>query len=144
MSIKEVIILNNKGFAITGILYTLFILFLLILVSVLGALSARKNMLEASTGKLEESYLGSDSGSADNILLFKNNKRTPVTGRYEFNFFNAGSSYTCYAYLKSGIAYTELKNDVRNFVFTTVDCNDYKDKMYDVELVEVISFEEEG
>lgn len=80
--------LNNRGFAITGILYTLFVMFLLILVSVLGALSSRKNMLESSTIKLEESYQGSDKKSNDYVSLVKTSTDSsvaaPVTGRYTF------------------------------------------------------------
>ena len=38
--------MNNKGFAITGILYTIFILFIMILLSILSGLNTRKNILE--------------------------------------------------------------------------------------------------
>ena len=38
--------MNNKGFAITTILYGILILFLLLLVSMLGILSTYKNRLE--------------------------------------------------------------------------------------------------
>lgn len=38
--------LNNKGFAISGILYSILILFLLLLVSVLGILGSRKVVLD--------------------------------------------------------------------------------------------------
>ena len=84
--------LNNKGFAITGILYTVFILFLLITVAVLAGLQSRKTMLEKSTMKLEESYEGKEQNS-DLIDAFNKgeNSIAPVTGKYEFyitnNFF---------------------------------------------------------
>ena len=50
--------LNNKGFAITGILYTVFILFLLIITSVLAGLQLKRTMLERSIILLEDSYIG--------------------------------------------------------------------------------------
>ena len=86
--------LNNKGFAITGILYTVFILFLLITVAVLAGLQSRKTMLEKSTMKLEESYEGIEQNNVfiDNFNTKKSNiAPAPVTGKYEFyitnNFF---------------------------------------------------------
>ena len=66
--------LNNKGFAITGILYTVFIVFLLIMLSVLSLLRIKKNMLEKSLEVLE----GSFDGKKMDIEAIKN--------------FNSGSS----------------------------------------------------
>ena len=48
--------MNNKGFAITGILYTLFILFTMILLSVLATMSAKRTSLEKTIIGLENSY----------------------------------------------------------------------------------------
>ena len=75
--------LNNKGFAITGILYTLFILFLLILISILGGLSARRLMLEKSIEALETSYEGKDDNAQIKEAI--ETKKAPVTGKYVFN-----------------------------------------------------------
>ena len=66
--------LGNRGFAITGILYTLFILFLMVLVSVLAGLRTRKNVLESSTSVLEESFLGSNVEQNDYINYVKTNE----------------------------------------------------------------------
>ena len=48
--------MNNKGFAITGILYTLFTLFVMILLSVLATISYKKTVLEKTITKLEDDY----------------------------------------------------------------------------------------
>lgn len=47
--------LNNKGFAITSILYTVFILFLMILLSVLKGLNIKREMSEKNIDDLKES-----------------------------------------------------------------------------------------
>lgn len=46
--------LNNKGFAITGILYTVFILFLMILLSVLSGLNIKRQSLEKNMENIKE------------------------------------------------------------------------------------------
>lgn len=76
--------MNNKGFAITGILYTLFILFLLILVSVLAGLHSKKNMLEKMTNIVEKSFQGSTLQSDSNVQLALEKKVAPINGKYVF------------------------------------------------------------
>lgn len=46
--------MNKKGFAISGLIYTVLIVFIVILISILGLLNSRKNVLE----KLKEKVLG--------------------------------------------------------------------------------------
>ena len=48
--------LNNKGFAITGILYGLLILFALLVGSYLTVLTARKNRLDGIVENIENEY----------------------------------------------------------------------------------------
>lgn len=50
--------LNNKGFAITGILYGLLILFALLVGSYLTVLTARKNRLDGIVENIENEYNG--------------------------------------------------------------------------------------
>ena len=57
--------LNNKGFAITAVLYGLLILFVILVSSYLLILSSRKNKLDAITKDIENSYFGIDSYSDD-------------------------------------------------------------------------------
>ena len=90
--------LNNKGFAITGVLYTVFILFLLIITSVLAGLQLKRTMLERSILLLEDSYIGenlyeSEDGKEKIKKINKKaeeneEKKAPVTGKYIFNIRN--------------------------------------------------------
>lgn len=48
--------LNNKGFAITAVLYGLLILFSLLVSSYLLVLSARKDRIDDLTNDIEEEY----------------------------------------------------------------------------------------
>ena len=50
--------MNNKGFAITGIIYTLFIIFLMVLLSVLSGLRSYQRLMINSIGGLENSFEG--------------------------------------------------------------------------------------
>lgn len=123
--------LNNKGFAITGILYTLFILFLLILVSILGGLSSKKNMLEQSIISQENSFIGTKIESTETAI--KDNITT-VTGKYIFSI-NGVEKIKCTAYLKSGINIKKEK-----ITYIPENCNEYEQTMT---LEEVYSFEKE-
>ena len=78
--------LNNKGFAITGILYTLFILFILLMFSILNGLQSKKQMLEKSTVKLEESFKSKDVTNDSNIGIAKTLEegKALTTGKYTF------------------------------------------------------------
>lgn len=114
--------MNNKGFAITGILYTLFILFLLILISILSGLSIKKNILSHSINSLENSYLGKE-------ITITNRNNAQVDGKYVYilkytNAENGGTetTHTCTTYLKKGTDMT-IKS---NMTFTPKDCNNYE------------------
>ena len=117
--------MNNKGFAITGILYTLLILFLLIFASFLGELRTRNRFLEKSIESFEDSYIGIKKNDGIENDLAK------YTGKYEFK--DTANGTTCYSYLKKGtiINTKELKyttetcnstseTDKSNFIFSTV------------------------
>ena len=59
--------LNNKGFAITGILYGLLILFALLVGSYLTILTAKKNRLDGIITSIEEEY----NESLNNRVTYK-------------------------------------------------------------------------
>lgn len=129
--------MNNKGFAITGILYTLLILFLMILLSVLSGMRANKNMLEQSIASLEDDFEGVPL-SSDKVEQVRINKMASVNGKYEFSVsFPGGDKHTCYAYLAKNTIIDE------NIVFTRQDCNSYSFNSSDLELKQIYSFEKE-
>lgn len=78
--------LDNKGFAITGILYTLFILFILLMFSILNGLQSKKQMLEKSTVKLEESFKLKDVTNDSKVGIIKANEegKALISGKYTF------------------------------------------------------------
>lgn len=55
--------LNNKGFAITSVLYGLLILFVVLTSTYLAILSSKKNNIDKITENLEEDYFTSNSSN---------------------------------------------------------------------------------
>ena len=100
--------LNNKGFAITGILYTVLIIFLLLLSSLLLMLTTRINRLIRLTDNINKEvennnviYISSyTSDSNENKISnpIDGDKYfiTSYRGKYEFTINGGG---TCYSYL---------------------------------------------
>lgn len=56
--------LNNKGFAITSVLYGLLILFVVLTSTYLAILSSKKNNIDKITEDLEEDYFTSNSSNS--------------------------------------------------------------------------------
>jgi hypothetical protein len=90
--------LNNKGFAITGILYTVFALFLMILLSVLSGLNIKRNLLEKNMDTMKEAleekctkYKGTD----------KINISTEYTTKYQGKYVIEVNDYEYTTYLSS-------------------------------------------
>lgn len=99
--------MNNKGFAIIGILYTILILFLMIMLSVLAGLNTRKNFMEKSISSFQDDYLGSDViGNYSAPLISAPLISAPVTGKYVFQ--PVDSEISCYAYLKVGTVFSNV------------------------------------
>lgn len=100
--------MNNKGFAIIGILYTILILFLMIMLSVLAGLNTRKNFMEKSISSFQDDYLGSNvvEGYVSSANMYK---KAPVTGKYVFSNNSSDNSLECYAYLKAGTSFGNQK-----------------------------------
>ena len=55
--------LNNKGFAITSVLYGLLILFVVLTSTYWAILSSKKNNIDKITEDLEEDYFASNSSN---------------------------------------------------------------------------------
>lgn len=100
--------LNNKGFAITSVLYGLLILFVLLVGSYLTILSAKKNRLDNITQDIDNDigfntcYFQDASqncidGSEDFTAKYTTGKFTPLyTGKY---IFLGNNSVECYLYV---------------------------------------------
>ena len=130
--------MNNKGFAITGVLYTIMILFLLILVSILAGLSSRNNFLKKSVESMENDFVGSEVTDTTVIENAKTSGVAPVTGKYVFNI--TGTDISCYSFVKGGNTLDWSSSD---FYFTTTSCNEDKESgNYTYELITIYSFEQ--
>lgn len=109
--------MNNKGFAITSILYTLFILFMLTLFAVLSGLNTRDKLMSKSVEKYESehnysyNYYSGDYSSYGNVAK--------SDGLY---IFTNSTGYSCSAYLKKGTDFSNI-----TFIRKSVDdsCDKY-------------------
>ena len=102
--------MNNKGFAITGILYTIFILFIMVLLSILAGLNTRKKLLEKSIMSFEDDYKVEELNLQDT-----SSDTASYTGKYVYS----DGSNTCTAYLKKGSSLA-----LENITFVENDCTD--------------------
>ena len=125
--------MNNKGFAITGILYTLFILFTAILIAILSALSYKKGILEKTTTKLENTY-ELDNNNIVESCCDQTNRIANYSGKYIFSleYVIDGTSYTgkCSAYLNKFDLIPENIDPSSSFILTPNDCNKYTLQIY--------------
>ena len=76
--------MNNKGFAISGILYTIFVLFMLVLFSALGTLNSKRLLLEKNVENVNEEILEKCYRSDELTDTEKNLTTAYYTGKYTF------------------------------------------------------------
>lgn len=120
--------LNNKGFAITSVLYGLLILFVVMTSSYLTVLSAKKNRLDNITKEIEDSYdfntcyflddtsQNCKDGSEDFTAKYTSGKFTPLyTGKY---IFLGNNSVKCYIYV-----YKDKEAFFNNLICDSTDTN---------------------
>ena len=148
--------MNNKGFAITGIIYTLFVIFLLVLLSVLSNLNSFKRLITSSIESFEDSFEGEkvelqeeEISNINNAINGGEGFIVTYKGKYIFKLkipneetLANDSDYNeilCSSYLNKGNE-IELIN-VHNVVFHSKDCNKRKDNAKEMNLVEIYSFE---
>lgn len=88
--------MNNKGFAITGILYTVFILFIMTMFAILAGLNTRLKLMQKSVMSFEDDYACNivENQAAYNIGYALDD------GKY---IFSGG----CIAYLKKGAKFDD-------------------------------------
>ena len=115
--------LNNKCFAITAILYTLFILFSLTLISIIIGQNSKNKMLEKSIEAIENKY---NWDCADVTQKNEIKYMTEAEHRGKYIFIN-NNGEKCYTYLLKGTNIS--KDNIRYLNFTTQDCNNNKDNL---------------
>lgn len=131
--------LNNKGFAITAVLYGLLILFVILIGSYLLVLSAKKNRVDTITSDLEQEYLidkALDNFSfpltipTDGIYVFSltDNKGTVYPECTLTNSLNANNIVT----FDNG-----LKKENKHLEFTDDECNSINEHRGDKYVVTV-------
>ncbi len=113
--------LGNKGFAITGILYTIFILFLMILLSVLGGLNTKRQLLEKN---IEDINSDIEAKCESKNISLSNNIITTVSGKYiidvngyQFTTYISKGKQLTNDYLQT-LTYLEDNNNATTTIFT--------------------------
>ncbi len=114
--------MNNKGFAITGILYTVFVLFIMTLFAILTGLNTRLRLMQKSIISFEDDYSLIDANNlvgTGGITGISFSDPVPYTGKYVFAYT---SGALCITYLTKGTSFTNAtfigdsgcKNAVQN------------------------------
>ena len=108
--------MNNKGFAITGILYTIFILFIMTMLAILSGLNTRMKLLEKSVISFQEDYELTEVTDSTDINTMNQQRTALYDGKY---VFNTTSSQPCTAYLKKSTSFDSI-------TFIEKDCTNDK------------------
>ena len=113
--------LGNNGFAITGILYTIFILFLMILLSVLGGLNTKRQLLEKNiediNSKIEQKCESKNISLSNNIVTTVTGKYVIKVNVYQFTTYISKGKQLPNDYLQN-LTYLEDNNNAKNTNFT--------------------------
>ena len=113
--------LGNNGFAITGILYTIFILFLMILLSVLGGLNTKRQLLEKNiediNNKIEQKCESKDISLSNNIVTTVTGMYVIKVNVYQFTTYISKGKQLTNKYLQN-LTYLEDNNNAKNTNFT--------------------------
>lgn len=113
--------LNNKGFAITSVLYGLLILFVSLVGTYLTVLLSKMNRLNNISDDINENY-GFNRIKEVNITNFP--YTTEYTGKYIFEIEEI--NHDCTTYLNKNIE-VKYNNENLNIEFIEKDCNDRND-----------------
>lgn len=86
--------MNNKGFAISSVMYSILVVFLIILVGILGTLGSRKVVLDKLKKDLKEEL---ESGTSDNVwdFTYTGNYQEfviPSSGEYKIELWGASDT----------------------------------------------------
>jgi len=141
--------MNNKGFAITGILYTLFALFMMIILTALVNLRFKQTSLSKTTETLEDDYALIHVATIDetNQKLttinetngykrdIDNNFSVPYDGKYVFVLYlNEREPLECTTYLKKTTKIPPTTDNSENIVFIPKDCNGDLNNKYTINI----------
>lgn len=110
--------LNNKGFAITGILYFVLIMFLMIISSLLLVLKTRINRLTDLNTTINEEVELKEKIVDEPIDSYI----TSFRGKYIFEITDSEGVKTCYSYLPNN-ALIVLQEGVIKYKIPTLDSN---------------------
>lgn len=126
--------LNNKGFAITAVLYGLLILFVILVSSYLLVLSAKKDRIDSLISDVEKDYIKSGSYCSNESLVDcisnmynKNKKEIVINNNIEYNYvklvslMNDRLGGTTLDYNGGNIRY--YGKNPNNYIY--FNCNDY-------------------
>ena len=109
--------MNNKGFAITGILYGILLLFLAVLASLLAVLSTRINRLFTLTEEVNASIENKNTININTTIT--DYYITEYRGKYTFNV----NGSTCTSYLPSNILLRINNNKLQYLTPTLTEGN---------------------
>lgn len=110
--------LNNKGFAITGILYFVLIMFLMIISSLLLVLKTRINRLTDLNDTINEEVELKEKDINEEFTSYI----TSFRGKYIFEITDSAGVKTCYSYLPNN-ALIVLQEGVIKYKIPTLDSN---------------------
>lgn len=120
--------MNNKGFAISGILYGILILFLTVLASILNVLVIRLKDLDEINAEIVSNVEDKGCASIDSVVApcnvsftYDNDLRdsetrftTKVRGKYELEITDSSSGKTiCYTYLPKNVMIVVNENKLK-------------------------------
>ena len=135
--------MNNKGFAITGILYTIMILFTMTLFAILTGLNTKMKLMQKSTESFNNDYITNSSNiitqtddagqqETNNEVETMNTTKTAIyNGKYIFTYTESGNIKYCIKYLSKNKSFNDnsisfIKNDttckskINNLILETV------------------------
>lgn len=129
--------LNNKGFAITSVLYGLLILFVSLVGTYLAVLVSKMNRLNNISEDINEKYDFSDTVfKNDDGLQIITSYQAPYTGKYKFLVNFDGDSLYCTSYIRKG---TVITSDFKDGTFVESACNDSKQNISSIFLLQIWS-----
>jgi len=111
--------LNNNGFAIMSILYTILVLFLLLLSSLLAILSTRINKLVTLTTDISDEIKYNEKIDENIVTIDSDYFITNYRGKYEFTI-NGDESKKCYSYLPNNALIKINDNKIQFKVFPNI------------------------